>query len=68
MKDTRVPMLLAMISYWGLGMPLGLGLGFALEWNSRGMWIGLIIGLTAASVLLGWRFRVVSERMFAGIP
>ncbi|ACB93542.1 MATE family efflux transporter [Xylella fastidiosa subsp. fastidiosa] len=68
MKDTRVPMLLAMISYWGLGMPLGLGLGFALEWNSRGMWIGLIIGLTAAALLLGWRFRVVSERMFAGIP
>ncbi|AXI84356.1 MATE family efflux transporter [Xylella taiwanensis] len=67
MKDTRVPMLLAIVSYWGLGMPLGLGLGFGLDWGSRGMWIGLIIGLTAAAVLLGWRFHVVNGRMLTRI-
>ena len=27
LKDTRVPMWLAVVSYWGLGMPLGIGLG-----------------------------------------
>lgn len=62
LKDTRVPMFLAMFSYWGLGMPLGAGLGLGLGWGPQGMWIGLIVGLTAAAVLMGLRFRASSRR------
>jgi MATE family multidrug resistance protein len=62
LKDTRVPMFLAMFAYWGLGMPLGAGLGLGLGWGPQGMWIGLIIGLTAAAVLMGLRFRASSRR------
>ncbi|HSX63992.1 MAG TPA: MATE family efflux transporter, partial [Pseudoxanthomonas sp.] len=57
LKDTRVPMWLAAFSYWGLGMPLGAGLGLGLGWGPQGMWLGLILGLTAAAVLMTWRFR-----------
>ena len=46
LKDTRVPMLLAALAYWGIGMPLGAGLGLGLGWGPKGMWIGLIAGLT----------------------
>lgn len=56
LKDTRVPMFLAAFAYWGLGMPLGAGLGLGLGWGPKGMWIGLIVGLSAAAVLLGGRF------------
>ena len=56
LKDTRVPMFLAAFAYWGLGMPLGAGLGLGLGWGPQGMWIGLIVGLSAAAVLLGGRF------------
>ncbi len=63
LKDTRVPMFLAILSYWGLGMPLGAWLGLGLGWGPQGMWIGLILGLTAAAVLMGWRFHVVSRRV-----
>ncbi len=56
LKDTRVPMLLAACAYWGIGMPLGAGLGLWLGWGPRGMWIGLIAGLVVASILLGARF------------
>ena len=62
LKDTRVPMWLAVVSYWGLGMPLGAGLGLGLGWGPQGMWLGLIVGLTAAAVLLGWRFERSSRR------
>jgi len=55
LRDTRVPMFLAMLSYWGLGMPLGAGLGLWLGYGPQGMWTGLIIGLTAAAVLMGLR-------------
>ncbi|MDQ3230059.1 MAG: MATE family efflux transporter, partial [Pseudomonadota bacterium] len=61
LKDTRVPMLLAALAYWGIGMPLGAGLGLGLGMGPRGMWIGLIIGLAAAAILLGARFLRASR-------
>lgn len=63
LKDTRVPMFIAMASYWGIGMPLGAGLGLGLGWGPQGMWVGLIAGLTAAASLLGWRLRWQGRQM-----
>jgi len=68
LKDTRVPMFLAAFAYWGIGMPLGAGLGLGLggftqAWGPRGMWIGLIAGLTVAAILLGRRFLISSRRV-----
>jgi len=63
LKDTRVPMWLAVLSYWGLGMPLGVGLGLVLGWGPQGMWLGLILGLSAAAVLLARRFQRSSLRL-----
>jgi multidrug resistance protein, MATE family len=68
LKDTRVPMWLAAFSYWGLGMPLGAGLGLGLGWGPQGMWLGLILGLTAAAVLMTWRFRNSSLRALPANP
>ncbi|MDH5822427.1 MATE family efflux transporter [Luteimonas sp. RD2P54] len=65
LKDTRVPMLLAALAYWGVGMALGAGLGLGLGWGPRGMWIGLIAGLTVAALLLGLRFLRSSRRVAA---
>ncbi len=56
LKDTRVPMFLAALAYWGIGMPLGAYLGLVLGWGPRGMWIGLIAGLSVAAFLLARRF------------
>ncbi len=68
LKDTRVPLLLAAVAYWGVGMPLGawLGLsgdGWGLGLGPRGMWMGLIAGLVVAALLLGGRFLRSSRRM-----
>ena len=57
LRDTRVPMVLAMLSYWGVGMPLGAWLGLGLGRGPQGMWTGLILGLATAAVLMGWRLR-----------
>ena len=65
LKDTQVPMWLAVLSYWGLGMPLGVGLGLGLGWGPQGMWLGLILGLTAAAVLMATRFQRSSKRLLA---
>jgi MATE family, multidrug efflux pump len=63
LKDTRVPMVLAALAYWGIGMPVGAGLGLGLGWGPKGMWIGLIAGLTVAAALLGTRFLRSSARL-----
>ncbi|WP_166268803.1 MATE family efflux transporter [Marinobacter caseinilyticus] len=58
-KDTRLPMLIMLFSFWVLGMPLGYVLTFE-NWlvpamGAAGFWIGLTSGLASASVLLGLR-------------
>ena len=63
LKDTRAPMLLAAISYWAVGMALGAWLGLGLGLGPRGMWMGLIAGLSVAAVLLGGRFLWRSARL-----
>ena len=67
LKDARVPMLLAGVSYWGVGMPVGVWLSLGLGWGAQGMWTGLIFGLSVAAVLLSLRF-VRLARNPPGIP
>lgn len=55
-RDTRVPMLIAAIAYWGIGMPASYVLGFPLGLGGVGVWLGLAIGLALASTFLAARF------------
>ncbi|MGB8624049.1 MAG: MATE family efflux transporter [Paracoccaceae bacterium] len=56
MQDTRVPMVMAAISYWVIGMPVGYLLGFTLGWGGVGIWLGLAAGLGLAGVTMMGRF------------
>lgn len=55
-QDTRVPMVMAAVSYWGLGLPGSYLLGFVWGWGGVGVWLGLALGLAAAAALLMTRF------------
>ncbi|WP_299144736.1 MATE family efflux transporter [uncultured Tateyamaria sp.] len=59
-QDTRVPMVLAGVSYWLIGMPVSYVLGFVLGWEGVGVWLGLVFGLACAGVALMLRFWTVS--------
>ena len=61
-KDTRVPMLLAILSYLLCGLPMAYGLGFGLGYGGVGVWFGLAGGLFVAGVVLNWRFWALSRR------
>lgn len=58
LKDTRLPMLITCIAYWAIGMSAGWWLAFPAGYGARGMWMGLIAGLSTAALLLFWRFWV----------
>jgi len=55
-QDTAVPMVVAALAYWGVGIPAAYILGFWVDLGGHGVWLGLVIGLTMASVLLMIRF------------
>ncbi|HKY95831.1 MAG TPA: MATE family efflux transporter [Kiloniellales bacterium] len=57
LKDTRVPMLIAAVGYWLVGVPLSLLLGFHWGLNGVGIWLGLAGGLVAAALMLVVRLR-----------
>ncbi len=56
LQDTRVPMWIAVFSYWVPGFGLSLALGFATHLAGVGVWIGLATGLAFAAALLTWRW------------
>ena len=55
-QDTKVPMYMAAFSYWGIGMPCSYILGFVLGYEGIGVWMGLVVGLASAAILLSVRF------------
>ena len=57
MNDTRVPLLFAAASYWGIGFTTACMLGFRTGLGAVGVWIGLSIGTAVYAVLLVLRFR-----------
>ena len=57
LKDTRVPMLIGAIGYWGIGFPTGWLLAFPAGLGAPGLWWGLAAGLAAVGMPLAFRFR-----------
>ncbi len=62
--DSRWPMVMALTGYWGIGMPIGLALGFLTPLRGLGLWIGLAVGLAAVALLLLARWRGKERRGF----
>jgi len=64
-KDTRMPVVYMVISFWIVGLTLGYHLTFARGMGPAGMWIGMIAGLSVAAVLMLRRFNHTSKRFAA---
>ncbi|MEE9453528.1 MAG: MATE family efflux transporter [Paracoccaceae bacterium] len=56
MKDTQVPMYIAMFSYWAVGVPAAYIFGFTFNYGGEGIWAGMAVGLSVAAVLMNWRY------------
>ena len=62
MADVKIPTLITLVAYWGVGLPIAYLLAFPVGWGPQGVWVGLLISLTLAAVLLVRRFRRLSTR------
>jgi len=65
-QDTRITMLMTLFAYWGIGLPVGYGLGLS-DWfgaprGPSGLWQGLVAGLTVAAAMLVLRLQSSARR------
>jgi MATE family multidrug resistance protein len=52
LNQTRMPMILGLISYWVIGLPFGVYLAYQKHMEARGLWVGLTVGLTCMCIFL----------------
>ena len=62
-QDVRAPMRIALFSYIGVALPLGLTLTFPVGWGAQGMWIAFVIALAIPAVLFHIRFHKQLKRI-----
>lgn len=61
-KDTRVPMVICLFSYWVCAFPAAYVFVKVWQWPAATVWWGFVIGLGIAACLLGQRLRIISGR------
>jgi MATE family multidrug resistance protein len=75
-KVTRRPMFIHLAAFWGLSLPLGCVLGFGLGWlpfvpaqamQVQGFWVGLVVGLTVAALLLSVLLHYLSRQYLPAV-
>ena len=62
LQDTRVPMILSAIAFWGIGLTAGYWLCFVAGWGVMGLWIGQYIGISVGGTIFVWRFHRLTRR------
>ena len=63
MQDTKGPMWITMIAYWVVAFPVSIYLARFTTMGAAGVWLGLIIGLSVACVLLLARLYMNNKRL-----
>lgn len=63
LQDVKIPTLITFSAYWIVGFSLSYYLGNSVRYGSVGIWMGLLAGLTAASVFLYLRFDYLSKKL-----
>jgi MATE family multidrug resistance protein len=63
LQDVKIPTIITFISYWVIGFPVSWYFGKADMYGSFGIWLGLLAGLTTASILLFIRFNYLTNKL-----
>jgi MATE family multidrug resistance protein len=63
LQDVKMPTIITFISYWLIGFPVCWFLGDETAYGSFGIWLGLLVGLTSAAILLYFRFNYLTKKL-----
>lgn len=65
LQDVKIPTLITFIAYWVIGFPISYYLGKQEAYASFGIWLGLLVGLTSAAIMLYIRFNYLTKRLIS---
>ena len=63
MQDVKIPTFLTFIAYWLIGFPVSYYFGIHTSLGAKGIWIGLLTGLTVSAILLYFRFNYLTKKL-----
>lgn len=63
LTDVKGPTIITFIAYWVISLPVAYLLAFNFNLGVEGVWIGLLIGLTASALMLTFRFNYKSKHL-----
>ncbi|WP_349351769.1 MULTISPECIES: MATE family efflux transporter [unclassified Flagellimonas] len=63
LQDVKIPTFITFVAYWLIGFPISYYLGLYTRFESAGIWIGLLSGLTASAVMLYLRFNFLTKKL-----
>lgn len=63
LTDVKGPTIITFIAYWVISLPIAYLLAFNFNLGVDGVWIGLLIGLTASALMLTFRFNFKSKHI-----
>ena len=61
LTDVKGPTIITFVAYWIISLPIAYLLAFNFNLGVDGVWIGLLIGLTASALMLTFRFNYKSK-------
>ncbi len=65
LQDVKIPTLITFVAYWLIGFPVSYYFGLFTEFKSSGIWMGLLLGLTASAVMLYIRFNYLTKKLIS---
>jgi MATE family, multidrug efflux pump len=65
LQDVKIPTLITFIAYWLIGFPISYYLGKQEAYASFGIWLGLLVGLTSAAIMLYIRFNYLTKQLIS---
>ncbi len=63
LTDIKGPTIITFVAYWVISLPIAYVLAFKFNLGVDGVWIGLLVGLTASAVMLTLRFNHKSKHI-----
>lgn len=66
-KDNKAMLLISLFAYWGIGFPTAIVLGLTdiivPKMAAKGFWIGFILGLSSAAIMMTARVLIIQQRV-----
>ena len=63
LQDVKIPTLITFVAYWLIGFPVSYYFGLFTDLKSTGIWLGLLLGLTASALMLYIRFNYLTKKL-----